>query len=259
MEKRSLSKIKTIAKIMNNLDKTRHTVLSDRIEKIINAFTKDNMDISYLSDVQPENTENITDDDIEDPISPKDIDHLLDKLESVIDAMGDDFDPDLIPVSKKILKELLEKFDSIHNSNEIQEQQYIEPPNTPSIANFTNSLIKLSQIADRLEDLGESESVQQIDQMLLETIKQEPMVTITQHAIDRAAQRAGLPKKIIAKTAIKDVVKYIEKHGIPTDVQVGELYVPRDPNYGWVVRQHPQHLERFTVITLTPSAMKGIE
>ena len=57
----------------------------------------------------------LEDEDFEENIvSPKDLDDLVNKLESVLDAAGEDFDSDLIAIAKKIIKEIAEKLDQVN-------------------------------------------------------------------------------------------------------------------------------------------------
>ncbi len=51
--------------------------------------------------------------DIIEEVTPKDFEEILDKLQSIIDISGDSIDPDLIPILKKYLLELFEKFDEL--------------------------------------------------------------------------------------------------------------------------------------------------
>jgi signal recognition particle GTPase len=60
--------------------------------------------------------EEIDEDIIEEEVTPKDFEDILDKLQSIIDISGDSFDPDLIPILKKYLLELFKKFDELQKS-----------------------------------------------------------------------------------------------------------------------------------------------
>lgn len=67
------------------------------------------------------------DDDDEPIVDVKEIEHLTDKLQSVLDAMGEDLDPELINFAKKIAKEILDAFETLA-SDEIPEDDEITPP-----------------------------------------------------------------------------------------------------------------------------------
>lgn len=187
-----LDKFSRFSNISKSLDNKGHADLADDIEKlshIILAYELEkselvpelDMDVSYLSNETPSltnnipsdkiNNEDIDDQEIEDNIiTPKDIDALLNKLESVMDVMGDDFDPDMIPIAKKILKEISDSFDKIDDNykdeilpenDNIPTEQTLPIPETNSlpisvpkstVASIVNSTIKIAKIADNLEN-----------------------------------------------------------------------------------------------------------
>lgn len=132
----------------------------------------------------------IPDEEIEDVISPKDIDALLDKLEAVMDAMGEDFDPDLVPFAKKILTELLDKFEQIDSSGateeisegipeEIPEEmpaemplpetqpKYEHPELAPKMASILHSSIKIANKSDDLYKIKNNQLSTDMDHIFL--------------------------------------------------------------------------------------------
>jgi len=147
-----------LSKIIDSLDNKGYIQLADRLEHIANLMDISHakyaltptMDISYLSDepqklLEPE----IPDEEIEDEITPKDINNLLDKFEAILDASGDEFDPDLLPIAKKVLLEILDKFEKIEKQSEETEEQPEIQYKTPQIAHIAKSMTKLSNIADQ--------------------------------------------------------------------------------------------------------------
>lgn len=185
----SSRKYTRIAAIVQSLEVQGEYQIADKLEKTANEFLPElGSDMSALNLAgEPqqipqqapadqgfnEAVEDEEPEEIEEVVTPKDIDSLLSKLESVMDAMGDDFDPDLIPVAKKIVKELLSKLDSIETVDETAENEENAaeeeaaildaeeatpttpapetPSYTPALANITKSSIKLAQVAENLD------------------------------------------------------------------------------------------------------------
>lgn len=207
----SSQKQEKFASIIDSLDSKGHVDLADDVEKIAKlvlsydlsnkyAFMPE-METSYLSgepqpialpqeqqqleeQLEPE----ISDEEIEDEIAPKDIDGLLNKLEAIMDAMSDEFDPDLLPIAQKIAREIVEKLEKINvfpeeetipeevmPEEEIpQEQAPIEPslaPGTPAIASILRSTIKLAQTAEDLENTQYNNISEGIDDLILDVQK----------------------------------------------------------------------------------------
>ncbi len=117
--------------------------------------------------IQKETTPEDEEDNDEPIVDVKEIEHLTDKLQSVLDAMGEDLDPELISFAKKIAKEILDAFE-ILSSEEIPEetenipseeipQENIAPPVPEQIqqniaAKIMKPTIKLAQISQYLDE-----------------------------------------------------------------------------------------------------------
>jgi hypothetical protein len=136
----------------------------------------------------------LEDEDIEENIvAPKDIDDLVNKLEAVLDAQNDEFDPDLLPVTKKIIKELADKIEQVDTA---PEEPVISDENPPSdqggtdsfheqlkaelgqseqqvlpqtaVANILKSTVKLAHISEVLENTEFKNISQYINDLMLD-------------------------------------------------------------------------------------------
>lgn len=133
----------------------------------------------------PENSPEISqeetipeDDDDEPIIDVKEIEHLTDKLQSVLDAMGEDLDPELISFAKKISKEILDAFETLASDETPEESENISTENIPQeniihpeqiqqnvAAKIMKPTIKLAKMSQSLDE-NNNKMFKEIDSVL---------------------------------------------------------------------------------------------
>lgn len=176
----------------DSLDRKGQIDLSDQAEKMANellfkyAFLPDEeMEVfplageQFSQQVAPETLlepdPSLEDEEIEEEVSPEDIEKSIEKFEAIMEVMGDEFDPDLIPVAKKVLMQIIEQFEEIEAAGnaieETIEEESIAQPTLPqlqpqTIANIARSTFKLAHKAEIFDENGHKEVAQNIDELV---------------------------------------------------------------------------------------------